>query len=298
MIELTVIIPTRNRRELLLEALGSLLSVEDPAKEVIVVDDGSTDGTTEAVLAYGSPVRLLSQPNKGPGAARNAGAQSASGEYLAFLDSDDLWFPWTIGVYEQIIAKTGAAFIAGRPFRFRKSEELERVSREQAQWEVFPDYLASGDTWRWWGCSSFVIKRETFLEVKGFADVWINGEDADLAMRLGGHGAFVQVTSPVTFGYREHQVSEMKKSDRTVAGALHMLMEEQRGRYPGSNARARERWQIITRHIRPVALDCLANGRKREAWQLYRGMLRWHLSLGRWKFLVGFLTRAIVVTKP
>jgi glycosyltransferase involved in cell wall biosynthesis len=61
--------------------------------EIICVDDGSTDGTVASVKRYGKRVRLIEQPNSGPAAARNNGARNSSGEYLAFLDADDVWMP-------------------------------------------------------------------------------------------------------------------------------------------------------------------------------------------------------------
>ncbi len=90
---LSVVIPTWNRARLVCEAVESALEQRDGRVEVIVVDDGSTDGT-EDVLArrFGSSVRVARSPRRrGAGAARNAGARLARGELLAFLDSDDLW---------------------------------------------------------------------------------------------------------------------------------------------------------------------------------------------------------------
>lgn len=92
---LSVVIPSWNRAHIVCEAIESALSQRTGRVEVIVVDDGSTDNTG-SVLAqrFGSQVRLLRLPRRrGPGAARNAGIRLASGELLAFLDSDDLWLP-------------------------------------------------------------------------------------------------------------------------------------------------------------------------------------------------------------
>ena len=63
-----------------------------------MVDDGSTDGTVDYLLGLGDRVTIIVQRNAGPGAA-DAGAEVATGEYVAFLDSDDLWFPWTLSTY-------------------------------------------------------------------------------------------------------------------------------------------------------------------------------------------------------
>lgn len=90
----SVVIPTFNRKAFLKEAIESVLSQTYRDLEVIVVDDGSEDGTAELVTALADKrIRYVWQPNRGPAAARNHGASMAQGELLAFLDSDDLWTP-------------------------------------------------------------------------------------------------------------------------------------------------------------------------------------------------------------
>ena len=89
----SVMIPTYNRARLLLEAVVSALAQTSPVHEIVIVDDGSTDDTAKVVSSMPPPVRYIYQRNSGLSAARNRGANAATGEYLAFLDSDDLWEP-------------------------------------------------------------------------------------------------------------------------------------------------------------------------------------------------------------
>jgi len=89
----TVAIPTFNRRELLREALDSVFAQTWTDFEVLVVDDGSTDGTGEMVAAYGRPVRYVYQENRGDAAARNRLIAEAQSPLIAWLDSDDRWLP-------------------------------------------------------------------------------------------------------------------------------------------------------------------------------------------------------------
>ncbi len=91
----TVVIPTRDRRELLLRTLDSVLRQEDVALDVVVVDDGGTDGSADAVENLQLPnVRVLRhQRSRGVSAARNAGLRTVTAPWVAFVDDDDLWAP-------------------------------------------------------------------------------------------------------------------------------------------------------------------------------------------------------------
>ena len=90
--KVSVIIPTYNRLPMLKEAVDSVLAQDFEDFELIVVDDGSTDGTSEEIEKYGGRVKLLRQPeNRGVSTARNRGILRARGKYIGFLDSDDLW---------------------------------------------------------------------------------------------------------------------------------------------------------------------------------------------------------------
>ena len=91
MIKVSVIIPTYNRAKLLEEALESAFAQTRQPDEIIVVDDGSTDNTETAIARFGPKVRYIRQKNAGPSAARNNGISHATGDFIAFLDSDDLW---------------------------------------------------------------------------------------------------------------------------------------------------------------------------------------------------------------
>ena len=93
MVKLSVVIPAYNRATQLPFTLRSLLAQERVADEILVVDDGSTDGTAAVAESFGSPVRVIRQANQGPGAARNRGLAEAQGDFIHFFDSDDLASP-------------------------------------------------------------------------------------------------------------------------------------------------------------------------------------------------------------
>lgn len=90
---ISVVIPVFNGAAYVAQAIDSVLDQTVPPTEVVVVDDGSSDSTAEVVQRYQPRVLYRRQANQGPGAARNLGIRESKGEFLAFLDSDDLWLP-------------------------------------------------------------------------------------------------------------------------------------------------------------------------------------------------------------
>jgi len=89
----SVIMPAYNSAATIDLAISSIAAQAEPGVEIIVIDDGSMDDTTQRARAHGSGVRVITQANAGPQAARNAGLKVATGEFIAFLDADDIWLP-------------------------------------------------------------------------------------------------------------------------------------------------------------------------------------------------------------
>lgn len=99
-----MVIPCFNREARLGAAIESALAQDLPPLEVVVVDDGSSDGSAAVAESFGDPVRVLRTPNRGPSAARNLGIAEARGEWIAFLDSDDLWHPEKLRLQSEAVA--------------------------------------------------------------------------------------------------------------------------------------------------------------------------------------------------
>lgn len=290
----SIIIPTYNRVDLLRETLESLPYNDTRLREIIVIDDGSSDTTVEFVTQFHPEVKLLCQKNSGPGSARNRGIEAATGDWIAFLDSDDLWFPWTLDHLEAAIVETNASLLFLKPVRFSNSKDLSSLvdhSGEQiCSFEVFGDYFASGDVWRWWGASSFAVRRTAIGTVR-FSELSINGEDSDWVMKLGDDVRVVQLNGAPTFAYREHGANLMSNWSKTLDGAMNLVSNEIAGVYPGGEKRARERRRILGRHLRPIILETLRRGQRGDALQLFRRTWHWSVEERRFRYLGAFVFR-------
>ncbi|ATB45475.1 glycosyltransferase family 2 protein [Corallococcus macrosporus] len=293
----SVVIPTYNRARLLEVALDSVFAQEERDFEVLVVDDGSTDDTLELLARYGGRVRVLGQPNAGPGAARNLGIQEARGTYVAFLDSDDVWFPWTLATYRRVLeAEGGTSLVLGTSTLFSRVESLAGVAREPLQVLRFTDYLASaGDRTPRTACV-LAVRTEALRRVGGFTPLRISGEDYDLLYRLGTEPGFAWVRAPVVVGYRQHEGSTSTSLESGYRGTRYLLEQERLGRYPGGAARRRERLEMLLYSLRHVSHWLLSQRRVDLALDLYRRGLPLHLAVPRWRYMLGFPPWAVATT--
>lgn len=147
----SVIIPTYNRAVLLSEAVNSVLLQTYQNIEIIVIDDGSTDNTTEVMASFGERVRYTRRANAGVNAARNLGLKQARGEFVALLDSDDLWARYKIELQVRLLRQftdVGFTFSNFQIFHGRSPEtDLYLVTDGLATWfEHAPDRI---DPYKW-----------------------------------------------------------------------------------------------------------------------------------------------------
>lgn len=301
----SIVMPVFNRENLVGATLESVLAQTESNWEIIVVDDGSTDETMAILKQYqaqsGEKMRVLQQSHNGPGAARNAGVAAASGRYVAFLDSDDLWFPWTLEFYRQQLEKHDyPAFLVGEPIIFRSEtqwrkaiEQTPNLPSKSTQVKIYQDYLQAELATDWLSTSSFVVRRDV-LAGKEFCSRPINCEDIDFTLQIGTEPGFLNIQSPLTFGYRQHAQGITSCYIRTVKGIEFIIEGELSGRYPGGPKRRRQRLRILGRHVRPALLEFIERGYRRRAWHALKRTLVWHLKLGRVRFLLGFLFRALL----
>jgi glycosyltransferase involved in cell wall biosynthesis len=285
----SVVIPTYNRSGLLREALDTVFAQELTDFEVLVIDDGSTDDTQAVLAGYGARVRVLRQENQGQGVARNLGIQHATGEYVVFLDSDDLWFPWTLATYQQAIRMYGGpSVVMGTPATFQRPEELAAVTRQPFRAHAFADYFATAEESFARTACIIAARTEALRRVGGFTSRRIISEDHDLLYRLGVERGFVWVEAPLVAGYRQHGGSSSRELERGYEGLCYQLEQEQSGRYPGGESRRRERLTLILHGVRHVTQWLVKHGRPELALDLYRRSLLGHLVVPRWRYVLGF----------
>lgn len=288
----SVIIPTYNRLPLLKEALESVFSQTFTDYEIIVVDDGSTDGTLEMLRCYGKKIQLLNQKNSGPGAARNLGASVAKGEYLAFLDSDDIWMPWALETASiAIIENDFPAIVILKHQDFKQPRDLKEIIKEAVIISAHEDFLGASmrKGYTILSCSTAVIKNKEFKGAGGFSEQKINAEDLDLWMKLSNSIGFVEVLTPVCCGYRRHSESAVSNLELTYMGMDLMIKSEVNDCYPGGIPRSHERRKLISRYTRPASIALAKSGKIKLSTDLYIRTLMWNFNELRIKYIIGYL---------
>jgi glycosyltransferase involved in cell wall biosynthesis len=184
----SVIIPTYNRRNYIRESLDSVLAQDFYDFEVIVVDDGSTDGTEEEVRPYQDRICYTRQENKGAGAARNVGIRKARGQYIAFMDSDDLSRPHHLKCLSSFLDRNPeCAMVVGNGgylegnYRNRSTIISAKRVKRLEQRGITVKELFDGRVVRLQG----TMTRKTVFEEIGLLDEWFRlSYDLDLALRI------------------------------------------------------------------------------------------------------------------
>jgi glycosyltransferase involved in cell wall biosynthesis len=189
---ISLILPAYNAERFLAQALASVFAQSRVPNEIIVIDDGSTDGTAAVAAGYGSAVRAVTQENRGPAAARNHGLQLAGGELIAFLDSDD-WLP--------------ADSLALRAERLMRYPQYAGVFGGTQIMLAGADGLSEPTPWGDvqptlnFGCT--MMRRSTYEAVGGFDETLIHAEDADWLLRAREAGLqFGRIAETVLFARR------------------------------------------------------------------------------------------------
>jgi glycosyltransferase involved in cell wall biosynthesis len=191
------IVPVFNGERYLAEAINSILAQTYRPLEVIVADDGSTDQTRKISVGFGDVVRYIMQANQGPSTARNLGIQAAAGEFIAFLDADDLWH---------------AEKLTCQLERFQAKPELDYcVTHCQNFW--IPELQAEAEKFRnhrisrpmpGYVTGTLVVRRVAFTKVGLFSTKLAHGDSTEWFLRAAEHGTKSELLPEVLMYRRIH----------------------------------------------------------------------------------------------
>lgn len=208
----SVIIPTYNRQDLVEKAIESVLAQDCRDYELIVVDDGSTDGSWENLQKFSDRIVLLKQNNRGVSAARNAALKVAKGEWVSFLDSDDLWYPHKLRVQKQYIKENPS-------YKIVHSDEVwfrnhVRVNPMKKHAKGGGDQFYRSLELCVISPSAVAIRKDLILELGGFREDFPACEDYDLWLKITAKYpvGYIQEQLVIKYGGHEDQLSQKFKA--------------------------------------------------------------------------------------
>jgi glycosyltransferase involved in cell wall biosynthesis len=200
----SVIIPTFNRASVVTHAIDAVLKQTWRSTEVIVVDDGSTDQTSEVLKAYGNAIVYIRQDNAGPAAARNRGIRESKGDLIAFLDSDDVWLSTKLERQVALLQSAGPEV----PCCLCNTLMRTPDGREESSFGIA--WLGMREPEGLWlnpaavlatrfvlFCQAVLVRRRFLLECGGFDESLRLMEDHDLALRLALRGPWAFIREPL-----------------------------------------------------------------------------------------------------
>lgn len=222
--KVSVVIPAYNAMTYLPDTLNSVLQQTFSSFEVLIIDDGSTDHI-QAWVAQNitdSRVKLIAQANQGLSAARNTGIANAQGEYIAFLDADDLWEPTKLEVQVHYLDNNSAVGLVYNWIGVIDAEgkPTGRVWGGNIEGNVLEEILQRNII----DCPSVLVRRKCFDELGVFDTMLRSVEDWDMWIRIATRYPFAVTKEPLVY-YRQH-ASNMSKNWRVMEQAFHQVIEK------------------------------------------------------------------------
>lgn len=290
----TTIIPVYNRGEMLIEAVESVLAQDYQPIEIIIVDDGSTDDTLSVAQDLGSAhssIRVLSINNSGPGQAREAGRIEANGEYIQYLDSDDLLMPTKFSSQVAVLKKSpelGACYCKTNVLVTRENRIIENWKRTS---ESIPHIIPAMLESRWWDTSTPLYRRSV-LDLAGPWTKLINEEDWEYDCRVGftnGKLGYVPEVLSLQRRHSDARLSEHGATDplklRSRAQARQAIIKQALKHNEASNS---DEFKTLLRYTFLLSRQCGAAGLKHESKELFK-LVKPHIgSSPRQRFMLTF----------
>jgi len=211
----SVVIPAWNAAPHIGEAIDSVLSQSVAPDEIVVVDDGSTDDTSERVKRFGSRITLIAQSNAGAAAARNRGIAEARGEAIALLDADDVMAPCRLELQASVLAQDPRCAIAlGKQLTFRSEQELVALRSGAAdRLAVRPGYVPS----------AAMVRTSAFGVVGPFDSALRVGDFLEWITRAKSCAAPIREMDQVVVYRRLHEGSLSRSAGAQYANLVHQL---------------------------------------------------------------------------
>jgi len=206
----SVIVPVYNGEKFIEEAIENILSQNYPALEIIIVNDGSTDNSEEIIKNLPIDIRYFYQENDGPSSARNRGIRDVSGEFIAFLDVDDLWPENNLNLLVDILQNNPDVLVVrGYAQILEKNTTTGKYDYAGNPKESFPGYIGAG-----------LYRKEAFNEVGLFDEFMKFGEDADWFKRAEELKINILKLEEITFFVRRHESNMTKGKSLVELNAL------------------------------------------------------------------------------
>ncbi|MBP7736611.1 MAG: glycosyltransferase family 2 protein [Spirochaetes bacterium] len=222
----SIVIPTYNRSNSIELAIKSALNQTYVHKEILVIDDGSTDDTKAVLEAYRSQVKYIYQENKGVSAARNTGINNASGEWIAFLDSDDEWNPNKLEIqmafidsHPHIVAHVTNAIFIGKNYSFNYFDE-RRFLEKNLEDSIIKRPLIACFT-NWFLVPTCMVKKSVLDQAGLFNEKMAIFEDGDFFTRVSLCGEWGVSFEPLLIAYRRDDdavanLSAVNKKNKSI----------------------------------------------------------------------------------
>jgi glycosyltransferase involved in cell wall biosynthesis len=231
--KVSVVIPCYNRALVVAETIQCVLRQTLPPREVIVVDDGSTDNTVEVLETFGSRVRILRQKNNGPSAARNAGLALATGEFVWFMDSDDLASVNKLEIQVRALEQNGADIAFAPWIKCRLNGSRAYAETHVLQQKGLPQEMASTLISRWTIVLQTALFRHSLLnKVGAFDPSYSVAEDQLLFLKCLLAGAKTVHTPECLVIYRTNGVNKLTEqgcaAERRYVDWARFLLESRR----------------------------------------------------------------------
>jgi glycosyltransferase involved in cell wall biosynthesis len=265
----SIIITSHNQADFIRNAVTSAVTQAHVDKEIIVVDDASSDGSPRILEEFGDAIRFIKlDKNVGASRARNVGIAMARGDFLVFLDGDDLLLPWTLAVYDEVVRRERPHIILSTMRWFEGHvPNISDPAPNNIEVVAYDSLLEKDRPYRA-SASAMVISRDAFTEVQGWTDEIFPMEDLDVLVKLLSSGRTVQILAPATVGYRIHAANTIHQV-ANCAGALRWIIEKEKRRgYPGAQSNRGQRYAFLGGPALFWVKKTYKNGLYREALRL------------------------------